>query len=89
MIQGDAVVANSSDKKRWPNSQNVTTTLSYPSTGGNGAYLTYILINCEQASNLGRAYITFGGIGQHNVQIIIEAQVTYYFNYAAFFYGIK
>jgi hypothetical protein len=88
-VLGDIVVANASDKKKWPTSQNVTTTLAYPNGGGNGAFLTYILINCEQSSNLGRAYITSGGIGQHFVQIVIEAQVTSYFNYAAFFYGIK
>lgn len=88
-FSGDVVVANSNNKKQWPTSQNVTTTLSYPPSGGNGAYITYILVNCEQASNLGRAYITYGGVSQHFVQIIIEAQVTSYFNYAAFFYGIK
>lgn len=89
MVLGDLVVANAADKKTWPSAQNVTTSLTYPSSGGNGAFLTYILINCEQASNLGRAYVTSGGVGQHSVQIVIEAQVTTYFNYAAFFYGIK
>ncbi|CRK95679.1 CLUMA_CG009137, isoform A [Clunio marinus] len=86
---GDSVVANGSNKRKWSIPQNVTTTLSYPSSGGNGAFLTYILINCEQSSNLGRAYVTSGGVGQHFIQIIVEAQVTNYFNYAAFFYGIK
>lgn len=88
LFAGDSVVANANNKKSWPTAQNVTTTLTYPSSG-NGAFLTYILINCEQSSNLGQAYITYGGIGQHFVQIIVEAQVTTYFNYAAFFYGIK
>ncbi|CAO1336481.1 unnamed protein product [Diamesa tonsa] len=78
-----------SDQKKWPSSQNVTTTLSYPSTGGNGAYLTYILINCEQSSNIGNAYVTQGGVQQHFVQIVIETSFTNYFNYAAFFYGIQ
>lgn len=86
---GDVVVANSNNKKTWPVSQNVTTTLSYPSSGGNGAFLTYVLVNCDQASNLGQAYVTYGGVGQHFIQIIIEARLTTYFNYAAFFYGIK
>jgi hypothetical protein len=83
------VVAHGNNKKNWSTPQNVTITLTYPSSGGNGAFLTYILINCEQSSNLGRAYITSGGIHQHNVQVVIEAQITSYFNYAAFFYGIK
>lgn len=86
---GDVVVANVSNKKKWAQPQNVTTTLSYPSSGGQGAFLTYILINCEQSSNLGRAYVTSGGVQQHYVQIVIESQVTTYFNYASFFYGIK
>jgi len=86
---GDIVVANASDKKTWPISQNVTTTLTYPSSGGYGAFLTFILINCDQSSNLGRAYVTQGGIGQHFIQIIVEARITTFFNYAAFFYGIK
>ena len=78
-----------SDQKKWPSSQNVTTTLSYPSTGGNGAYLTYILINCEQSSNIGKAFVTQGGVQQHFVQIVIETSYTTYFNYAAFFYGVQ
>lgn len=83
------MVANANNKKKWPVSQNVTTTLSYPSTGTNGAFLTYILINCEQSSNIGQAYVTYGGVGQHYIQIVIDTRVTTYFNYAAFFYGIK
>lgn len=83
------MVANANNKKTWPVSQNVTTTLTYPPSGGNGAFLTYVLINCEQGSNFGQAYVTYGGIGQHNIQIVIQAQLTTYFNYAAFFYGIK
>lgn len=83
------MVANANSNKSWPVFQNVSTTLTYPSSGGNGAYLTYVLINCEQSSNLGRAYVTYGGVGQHFIQIIIEAQVTSYFNYAGFFYGVK
>lgn len=86
---GDAVVANANNKKSWPVSQNVTTTLSYPSSGGSGAFLTFVLVNCDQSSNIGQAYVTYGGVGQHFIQIIIEARVTTYFNYAAFFYGIK
>ena len=78
-----------SDQKKWPTSQNVTTTLSYPSTGGNGAFLTYILINCEQSSNNGRGFVTSGGVKQHSIQIVIETPFTTYFNYAAMFYGIK
>jgi Transcription activator MBF2 len=86
---GDVVVANVADKHSWPMSQNVTTTLTYPSAGGSGAFLTYILINCEQSSNVGQAYITYGGIHQHFIQIVIDTRITTYFNYAAFFYGIK
>lgn len=83
------VVANGSDKKRYSVPQNVTTTLTYPSSGGNGAYLTFIQVNCEQSSNIGQAYVTSGGVNQHFIQIVIEARVTNYFNYAAFFYGVK
>lgn len=86
---GDAVVANINKNNKWPVAQNVTTTLTYPSTGGNGAFLTYVLINCEQSSNIGQAYVTYGGVHQHFIQIVVEAHVTNYFNYAGFFYGIK
>ncbi|KAG5677425.1 hypothetical protein PVAND_007183 [Polypedilum vanderplanki] len=86
---GDTVVANTSNKNSWPVAQNVTTTLTYPSSGGSGAFLTYILINCEQSSNIGQAYVTYGGIHQHFIQIVIDTRITTYFNYAAFFYGIK
>lgn len=81
------MVANGSDKKSWHSPQNVSTTLTYPSTGGYGAYLTYVIVHCDQSSNLGRAYVVHGGVYQHFIQIVVEANVTTYFNYSALFYG--
>ena len=70
------MVANGEDKKKYPQLYNVSTTLTYPSSGTNGAYLTYILINCEQTSDNGVAYVTRGGVKQHFAQIIIETPFT-------------
>jgi hypothetical protein len=89
MCSGDAVVANVNNKQSWPVAQNVTTTLTYPSSGSNGAFLTYVVINCDQSSNMGEAWVSYGGVNQHFIQIIIDTRITTYFNYAAFFYGIK
>lgn len=82
-------MANAANKNKWAQPQNVSTTLTYPNPGQQGAFLTYILINCDQSSTLGSAYVVAGGVQQHFVQIIIQAQVTTYFNYSALFYGFK
>ena len=78
MFSGDVVVANGADKKKYPQLYNVSTVLTYPSSGGNGAFLTYIIINCEQSSNTGVAYVARGGVKQHFIQIIIETAYTKY-----------
>lgn len=40
-----------------------------------------------QSTNIGRAYVVSGGIGQRRVSLVIEAQSTLYFSYRASIFG--
>lgn len=40
-----------------------------------------------QSTNLGRAYVVSGGIGQRQIGVVIEAQLTLYFSYRASVFG--
>lgn len=88
-FSGDVVVATNGDKKWYDEPMNVTYNLFYPLNGGDGAFLTYIMINVNQTSPIGQAYVTSGGINQHNINIVLEANVTTFLNFDAFMYGIN
>lgn len=59
---------------RWAAKVNMTYNLKYSSSDRNGTFLTFMLINDEQALTIGRAY-TSGGINKHNAAIILEANM--------------
>lgn len=64
----------------------MTQTLGYPRAGV-GAVITYIEIIVDQSSNLGRGFVTSGGIGQRQIAITIEAQRTLHFRQNTQIYG--
>lgn len=75
---------------RYAKPHDVNITFSYPSNHQNyGAQLTYISIIVHQTSDIGRAYVTFGGINQRYITVDVEAKNTYSFDYEAKFYGIN
>lgn len=85
---GDSLQATDSHQAQWGSPQNVRSTLKYPRAGISiGAYVTYVQIDIEQSTNLGRAYFIEGGIGQRRATIIIEAEQTLYYSYRAYIYG--
>lgn len=53
---------------------NMTYNFKYSSSDRNGTFLTFMLINDEQALTVGRAY-TSGSIDKHNAAIILEASM--------------
>uniref|UniRef100_A0A336LBT0 CSON006441 protein n=1 Tax=Culicoides sonorensis TaxID=179676 RepID=A0A336LBT0_CULSO len=85
-VVGDTLVATKSDFASYGTAQNVKLTLTYP-TSGTGAVVTHVLVDVQQSSNVGKGYVTGGGIGQRYIQIVIEAQSTTYFGYSAYIYG--
>lgn len=88
-ISGDTLVASGGKNNQFQQLTNFKLTLAYPSPGQVGAYLTYVIINCDQSSDTGDAYVSSGGINSRAIQIVIEAKSTTYFNYLASFYGTK
>ncbi|XP_055298544.1 uncharacterized protein LOC129566529 [Sitodiplosis mosellana] len=85
-ISGDRLSATAGASNQWSTPQNVKLTLAYPRSGV-GNVVTYVQVIVEQSTNLGRGYVTSGGIGQRQVTIIIEAQSTLYFKYNAEIFG--
>jgi hypothetical protein len=87
MFSGDRIVAAATKKQSWVKQQNVTVTLQYPTSTNYGLTLSYLYVQVNQTSNLGRAYVISGGIGQRFVQLALESDYTYSMDYLAYFYG--
>ncbi|XP_058833278.1 uncharacterized protein LOC131691092 [Topomyia yanbarensis] len=85
-VSGDKLVASIQDGWTWSTMQDVTLTLTYP-TSGVGAIVSYAQVVVNQSSNLGQGYVVAGGVGQRYIQIVIQAFQTTYFNYVAQVYG--
>lgn len=81
------LVAQKTDSTFFSGPNDVVLNLVYPAVGNSGAVVKYIVVNVNQSSNDGRAYITAGGIGQKNIQLVVEATATTYFQYQAYIYG--
>lgn len=85
-IGGDGLVAQKSDYTSYAGPRDVQLVLTYP-TSGSGAVVTYVQVDVNQSTNLGRGYVAAGGIGQRFIQVVIEARGTTYFQYNALIYG--
>lgn len=86
-VGADYLVAQKTDSANYGSPNDVVLTLTYPANGGQGAVVTYVLINVNQSNYNGRAFISAGGIGQRYIRIIVEAKATNYFQYQAYIYG--
>jgi len=85
-ISGDRLVATAAGSNSWTSAQDVKLALSYPKTGI-GAIITYLQVIVEQSTNIGRGYVTSGGIGQRQITVVIEGNQTLYFKYSSEIYG--
>ncbi|XP_031627888.1 uncharacterized protein LOC116343790 [Contarinia nasturtii] len=85
-VSGDRVVASDSQIQQWTAAQNVTQNITYPKTGV-GSIISFVEIVVEQSTNLGRGYVTSGGVGQRQISITIEAQRTTLFRQTTQIYG--
>lgn len=88
MIPGDRLVANLSERNQWSQPQDVTFTLTYPKTGL-GAVITYVQIDVNQSTNVGRGFVVAGGLGQRNIKVVIEAKGTTYFEQHSQIFGVN
>ncbi|XP_031628629.1 uncharacterized protein LOC116344295 isoform X2 [Contarinia nasturtii] len=85
-IAGDRLVATAAGSNSWTSAQDIKLTLNYPKTGI-GSIVTYLQVIVEQSTNIGRGYVTSGGIGQRQITVVIEGNQTLYFKYNAEIYG--
>ncbi|XP_058443114.1 uncharacterized protein LOC131425321 [Malaya genurostris] len=86
-IAGDNLVAVDGYNMTWPSPHDVVLKLTYPRSGV-GAVVTYVQITVVQSTNVGKAVLVAGGIGQRFFQINVEAYSTYLFNYSLQVYGL-
>lgn len=80
------MVAEISGSQQWATHQDVTTTITHLSSDPR-ATISYVQINVDQTSNLGRAYVAGGGIGQHVIVLYVFAQKTFSFSHYTTIYG--
>lgn len=51
--------------------------------------VTYVAIQVNQSSDLGRAYVVYGGLGHpEGLNVLLEAHNVQYVDYSAQFYGV-
>lgn len=85
---GDRLVAADSSWAAYPSKQNLELRVWYPVNGA-GAIVTFVQVVVSQDNGTtGRGYVVFGGIGQRNIQLLIEAWNTAYIDYRYSIYGI-
>lgn len=82
----DRLVAQKTDYAYYAGPTDVVLTLTYPASG-QGAVVTFVQIDVNQSTNIGRAYISAGGIGQRFIRIVVEARATTYFQYKTQIFG--
>jgi len=85
-VDGDKVVGTFTRNITYSRIRDMKTSLVYPFSG-TGRTLTYIMIDVDQTSDVVRARVARGGIGQNFIEIIVEAEKILNFNCEAKFYG--
>jgi hypothetical protein len=85
---GDRLVGADSGWNAYPNKQNIELRVWYP-TSGVGAIVNFVqVIVSQDTGTSGRGYVVYGGIGQRNIQVLIEAWNTAYIDYRYSIYGL-
>nr|AYV99546.1 venom polypeptide [Dolopus genitalis] len=85
-VKGDRVLAIRNDNVFYPTRRDIRLDLHYPQYG-TGGIVTLIDIAVEQSSDLGRAYIVAGGIGQRQIKFVVEARDVYHLSTNTTIYG--
>lgn len=72
---------------QFPVENNVVLTVNYPEPGVSGKRITTIIINVNQTSTMGKAFILEGGWDRNFVKFYVEANRTTLFDYDYKIYG--
>lgn len=85
---GDTLVAHGVDRITFRTPRDVQQVFKYPDYPP-GAEVTFVQINIEQDYDKGRAYVTKGGIGYRNIEVVVEAYGTTVFGYELYIFGYR
>ncbi|XP_002107314.2 uncharacterized protein LOC6726354, partial [Drosophila simulans] len=84
---GDRLIVNHYDDENFPSAKDVEVLMSYPAGASTGVTLTSIEVYVDMAADDAGGYLTKGGIGQTNVEILLTSNQTRSFVYETFIYG--
>ncbi|XP_017074220.1 uncharacterized protein LOC108109931 [Drosophila eugracilis] len=84
---GDRLIVNHYDDGSFPSVQDIEVLMSYPAGTSTGVTLTCIEVYVDTSADDAGGYLSKGGIGQTNVEILLTSNVTRSFNYETFIYG--
>lgn len=81
-VSGDALVGYARGTNSYPSLKNAWAVVRFT-----GKVITHVRVTVLQTSNIGRLYVTAGGINRSYITFVIEAKSTRLFNFRADIYG--
>ncbi|XP_017041918.1 uncharacterized protein LOC108088580 [Drosophila ficusphila] len=84
---GDRMIVNHYDDESFSIAQDVEVLMSYPAGASTGVTLTCIEVYVDMSADDAGGYLSKGGIGQTNVEILLTSNSTRSFVYETFIYG--
>ncbi|XP_016966945.1 uncharacterized protein LOC108035757 [Drosophila biarmipes] len=84
---GDRLIVNHYDDESFPTPKDIEVLMSYPAGASTGVTLTCIEVYVDQSADDAGGYLSKGGIGQTNVEILLTSNTTRSFVYETFIYG--
>ncbi|KAH8409120.1 hypothetical protein KR009_008329, partial [Drosophila setifemur] len=84
---GDRLIVNHYDDESFTSAVDIEVLMSYPAGASTGVTLTCIEVYVDMSADDAGGYITQGGIGQTNAEILLTANYTRSFVYESFLYG--
>ncbi|KAH8314795.1 hypothetical protein KR074_011213, partial [Drosophila pseudoananassae] len=84
---GDRVIVNHYDSESFPSAVDTEVLMNYPSGTSTGITLTCIEVYVEMSADDAGGYITAGGIGTTNVEVLLTSNKTRNFVYETYIYG--
>ncbi|XP_016986826.1 uncharacterized protein LOC108049932 [Drosophila rhopaloa] len=84
---GDRLIVNHYDDDNFASALDVEVLMSYPAGTSTGVTLTCIEVYVDMTADDSGGYLSKGGIGQTNVEILLTSNLTRSFVYETFIYG--
>lgn len=78
---------NHYDDESFASANDIEVMMSYPAGASTGVTLTCIEVYVDMTADDAGGYLTKGGIGQTNVEILLTSNLTRSFVYETFIYG--